>query len=180
MRRAALAVGLIVAMLVLGASPAAAHTRLVASDPVADAVLDAAPTTVRLTFSEALSASFATVSVVGPDGAQYAQPNTTVDGSDAVASTTDAMPAGAYTIGYRVTSADGHPVTGTTSFSLTTAAVPTTTTIEPGAAAAEESAPPAEPGGRGGGVDVVFWILLALLIPAAAFKAGFFMRDKGR
>jgi methionine-rich copper-binding protein CopC len=180
MGRVATAVGLICALLLLTATPAAAHTRLVSSDPTADAVLDVAPTSVRLTFSEALSTSFATISIVGPDGAQYAEPNTTTDGADAVVSTVDAMPAGAYTIGYRVTSADGHPVTGTTLFTLTTAAAPvsapTTSTAEPAA----QSSAPAEPSGGGGGIDVVFWILTAVLIAAAALKAGFFMRNRGR
>ena len=53
-------------------------------------------------------------------------------------------PSGTYTVNYRVTSADGHPVSGSWTFRLTVSATGT-----PGPSAAK----PAEPGG-GGGIPV--------------------------
>ena len=48
--------------LLLGAAPAFAHTRLESSDPGDKSSVDTAPTSVSLTFNEAISAEFATLS----------------------------------------------------------------------------------------------------------------------
>ena len=57
--------------LLLGAAPAFAHTRLESSNPTDKSSVDAAPESVSLTFNENISAEFATMSVVGPDGTNY-------------------------------------------------------------------------------------------------------------
>ena len=57
--------------LLLGAAPAFAHTRLESSNPADKSSVDAAPESVSLTFNEDISAEFATMSVVGPDGTNY-------------------------------------------------------------------------------------------------------------
>jgi methionine-rich copper-binding protein CopC len=57
--------------LLLGAAPAFAHTRLESSNPTDKSSVDAAPESVSLTFNEDISAEFATMSVVGPDGTNY-------------------------------------------------------------------------------------------------------------
>ena len=58
--------------LLLGAAPAFAHTRLESSDPADKSSVDTAPESVSLTFNEDISAEFASISVVGPDGTNYA------------------------------------------------------------------------------------------------------------
>ena len=121
--------------LLLGAAPAFAHTRLESSDPVDKSSVDTAPASVSLTFNEAISAEFATLSVVGPDGTNYQSGQVSAAGGQVSTAVSPLGPAGAYEIGYRVVSDDGHPVQGKVSFTLTA----------PGPAAAAPTAPAAAP-----------------------------------
>jgi copper resistance protein C len=121
--------------LLLGAAPAFAHTRLESSDPGDKSSVDAAPASVSLTFNEAISAEFATLSVVGPDGTNYQSGPVSASNGQVSTAVSPLGPAGVYEIGYRVVSDDGHPVSGKVSFTLTTAG--------PGAAAAPAAAPTA-------------------------------------
>ena len=57
--------------LLLGAGPASAHTRLSSSDPADGTSVADAPAAVALTFNEDISAEFAQLRVLGPDGAEY-------------------------------------------------------------------------------------------------------------
>ncbi|OAK56262.1 hypothetical protein A3K89_17510 [Rhodococcoides kyotonense] len=121
----------------VGASPAAAHSELVSSDPPADVTLEFAPIGVGLVFNQNINESFATITLVGPDEQQWSQGSTTVDGPDVTISVKDGLPNGDYTVGYRVTSADGHPITGSYGFSVDVAA---TTAVDQNAASPESSA----------------------------------------
>ena len=116
--------------LLLGAAPAFAHTRLESSNPTDKSSVDAAPESVSLTFNEDISAEFATMSVVGPDGTNYQTGQVSAAGGQVSTAVSPLGPAGVYQIGYRVVSDDGHPVQGKVSFTLTTpgpaAAAPTT------------------------------------------------------
>jgi copper resistance protein C len=137
-----------VVTLLLGASPALAHTRLVSSDPADGASLSTAPEAVSLTFSENIKAEFATVSVVGPDGTNHQTGE--LSAADGVVRTAVSPlgPAGRYEISYRVVSDDGHPVQGVVAFTLTTpgpaaapspaAAAPATTQVDPQAGAQQD------------------------------------------
>ncbi len=116
--------------LLLGAAPAFAHTRLESSNPTDKSSVDAAPESVSLTFNENISAEFATMSVVGPDGTNYQSGQVSAAGGQVSTAVSPLGPAGVYQIGYRVVSDDGHPVQGKVSFTLTApgpaAAAPTT------------------------------------------------------
>ncbi|WP_169949355.1 copper resistance CopC family protein [Microbispora sp. H11081] len=102
----------------LVATPARAHDVLIGSDPRDGAVLGAMPATVTLTFNQVVRRDYARVAVTGPDGAHFEQGEVKVDGPRvSIGLRTDA-PAGAYAIGYRIVSNDGHPVTGTVKFSV--------------------------------------------------------------
>ena len=107
--------------LALPAAPAKAHDRLVRVDPAAGARTERAPAQVQLVFDQAVGRRFATVVVTGPDGADLAAgPARVVDGT--VTQPLDPTgPSGAYTVAYRVVSADGHPVTGTSTYTVTAA-----------------------------------------------------------
>ena len=70
--------------------------------------MDTAPESVSLTFNEDISAEFASISVVGPDGTNYATGPVSAAGGQ-VSTGVPTRPAGAYEIGYRVVSDDGHP-----------------------------------------------------------------------
>ncbi len=113
---------IIVAVLALaGAAPAAAHAARIAADPAPDAVLDHSPQRVSATFNEELQPDFAAMTVVGPDGNLWSVKPPTVSGAVASVDLRPLGPAGIYTVNYRVTSTDGHVVSGSWSFSLTIA-----------------------------------------------------------
>ncbi len=105
--------------LLLGAAPAFAHTRLESSNPTDKSSVDAAPESVSLSFNEDISAEFATMSVVGPDGTNYQTGQVSAAGGQVSTGVSPLGPAGVYQIGYRVVSDDGHPVQGKVSFTLT-------------------------------------------------------------
>ncbi|MGS2809730.1 copper resistance CopC family protein [Nocardia sp. MW-W600-9] len=112
------------AALALTAGSAAAHAALAGSDPADGARIDVAPARVTLTFSEAIQSSFATLTVLGPDGTHYEGGDLRADGSDLSTDLRALGAAGQYTVGFRVVSADGHPIQGSYSFELTAAATP--------------------------------------------------------
>lgn len=103
----------------IGTGLASAHTVLLSSDPAADATLSAAPTTVSATFNEDLQPAFAAMTVVGPDGNLWSSGPPELHGAVASIAVHPLGPAGRYTVNYRVTSADGHVVSGSWSFTMT-------------------------------------------------------------
>ncbi|MDY6808263.1 MAG: copper resistance protein CopC [Actinomycetota bacterium] len=100
---------------------AAAHSQAVSSDPDDGATVRSGPQRVTVTFNEPLQESFAVLTVVGPDGRYWQEGDPTVTGSELSVALRELGPAGTYTLNYRVTSADGHPVEGQRSFDLTVA-----------------------------------------------------------
>ncbi|MBF6328654.1 copper resistance CopC family protein [Nocardia transvalensis] len=148
--------GLITALLaggfaLLGAGPAAAHSTPVASDPAAGAEIGTGPARVSVTFNENLQPSFPSLTVVGPDGNRWDKGQPAVDGPTVSVPVGDLGPAGKYTIAFRVTSADGHPVSGTRTFTLTQ---PGKGTPGPKAGASSNSG---DDGGSGG---VPVWVFI--------------------
>jgi methionine-rich copper-binding protein CopC len=119
-----LAMSLIV-MAVAGAGAAAAHATRVATDPVENSELSQAPQKVSATFNEALQPQFAAMTVVGPDGNLWSTGDPKVDGAVVSVGVRPLGPSGTYTVNYRVTSADGHVVSGSWSFRLTVASTGT-------------------------------------------------------
>ncbi|MGA5191498.1 copper resistance CopC family protein [Streptomyces griseoincarnatus] len=112
-----------VAVLAVTAPQAAAHTELETSSPAADAALAGLPPRVTLTFSDPMTQKYAKVAVTGPDGEPAAAGDPQVDGRTATLPF-DTGPAGRYTVGYRVVSADGHPVSGSYTFTVRATASP--------------------------------------------------------
>ena len=106
----------------LGAGPghAAAHNVLIGSDPVEGAQLATGPARISLTFDLPVQPGFTTVTVTGPDGNQWQAGAPVEDGAVVTAPVRRLGPAGEYTIGYQVLSADSHPVRGAVHFTLTT------------------------------------------------------------
>jgi copper resistance protein C len=157
--------------LLLGAGPALAHSRLQSSNPSNGASLDTAPQQVSLTFNEEMTPGFSTITVVGPDGTHYETGDVAADGGTVSRSVLPLGPAGQYKIGYRVVSADGHPVSGEVSFTLTTAgqgaAAPAPATSAPTAAPVAAPAPApaaAAPADGDGGSPVWPWIVGAVVL----------------
>ncbi|OZD07942.1 hypothetical protein CH275_05050 [Rhodococcus sp. 06-235-1A] len=122
MKRLAVIAAAILTATTLSIAPASAHAALQSSNPAENAALDAAPDEVTLTFNQAVQSNFATVTVIAPDGIDWAASDPSVDGSTVTVDLDGLGAAGEYTIGYRVVSADGHPITGSVPFQLTQAA----------------------------------------------------------
>jgi len=145
--------------LALTATPTApvafAHAGRVSAEPADDAVLTTAPQRVSATFDEPLQAAFVAMTVVGPDGNTWSTGDPTVQGAVVGIGLRPLGPAGTYTVNYRVTSEDGHVVSGSWSFRLTTPG-----TGAPGPAAA---------GARAGGYAAVW---LFVVVPVALLAAG--------
>lgn len=110
MIRAAILVCL--ALLALPAS-AAAHAVVEQTEPTRGAALKRAPDRVAVTFDEAVESSFGALRVFAADGERVDVGEVQRPSGDAIAvSVEDDLPDGAYTVTYRVVSADSHPVTG--------------------------------------------------------------------
>lgn len=106
-----------VAGLVLGATPAAAHTTLVDSNPADEATLTGPPAEVTLEFSEPVPQDFTQVAVLDADDNHYEDGAAQVVGASITQAVHD-LPVGDYRISYRVGSSDGHPVTGVLTFTV--------------------------------------------------------------
>ncbi|WP_372595112.1 copper resistance protein CopC [Actinotalea sp.] len=143
-RGAAVLCALLVGLIALPLAPSAAHDELISTDPAPEAVLDAAPQEIALEFSADLLSISPTLVLTGPTGAVVlGEP--AVDGTRIAAGVPDGLPAGPYTVAWRVVSGDGHPIQGSFAFEVATPATgpdpaPTTT------ASAEPSAPTTTPG----------------------------------
>lgn len=166
--RAAAVLGALVVTMVAAPGTASAHAVLVATTPDSFQVLGAAPHEVSLRFSESVDVALAEVHLIGPGGATVAgvsAPAHPAGQPDTMSATLPANLAnGTYTVTYRVTSADSHPVEGAFAFSIGE--------VTGGVASG------AEPGGASGAVSVLYgvarWVAyagLALLIGTAFFAA---------
>ncbi|MEV1172870.1 copper resistance CopC family protein [Nonomuraea sp. NPDC049784] len=149
------------------AQPAAqAHNVLIGSDPKDGATLSAAPSQVTLVFDQAVRQGYAQVGVTGADGSSWADGSAVV-AAERVSVRVKPLPAGgSYVVGYRILSADGHPVTGKITFTLSpgAAGAPAAAT---GQTAQDASAEAAEAAANGGAGMAVVWIVGALLVLAA-------------
>ena len=114
------------ALVLLAASPASAHTGLSGSVP-ADGATTVAPDRVVLSFSGRVLERLSAVTVVGPDGTDAADGALTVDGTDVVQPLDGPLQAGRWTVSYRVVAADGHPLSGRLDFTVAGAMAPPTT-----------------------------------------------------
>lgn len=169
-------------VLFAGAAPASAHSELIGSDPADGSSAATGPSRVALTFSEAVQTGFTTVTVIGPGGAQWQAGPPVQDGAVVTVPVRPLGPAGEYTIGYRVVSADSHPVQGSVRFTLTapgpgTAAAPAPSGAGvPGGNAAPDGPASTVDGPDGGGTPVWPWIAGAVLLlgvgVAAALRLG--------
>lgn len=121
------------------AGAAGAHAARVSVDPAENAAVSTAPARVSATFNEDLQTTFAAMTVVGPDGNLWMSGDPQVHGTVVSVGLRPLGPVGNYTVNYRVTSADGHVVTGSWSFRLTVAGTGT-----PGPAVSPTSHSPAE------------------------------------
>ena len=131
--------------LVSGATAASAHNSLASTDPADGTTVAVAPAAVTLTFDEPAQALGSQIRVTGPDGAVVSTGDVVLSGSTVAEHLVDVRPAGTYTVAWRITSTDGHPVSGSFSFTATGAAgasaATASATADPATAAPATAAP---------------------------------------
>lgn len=150
------------------AAPASAHNSLISSNPSNEASLDAGPGAIVLTFDQPVQAGegLNSVAVTGPDGKEWQGGPATVDSNVVTAPVRELGPKGTYTIGYRIVSADGHPVSGKVTFTLTKEGngTPAPASASVNTAQTEET--------ESGGLPIWVWLVgAAVLLGAGLFVA---------
>lgn len=131
---AILGLAALLAALVVTASPASAHARLESSSPADGSTLTAVPPEIMLRFNEPIKDGLNQVSVKS-GSTDVADGNVQVDGNAVYQPVKYSMKPGKYSISYKVVSADGHPVSGTLSFTYDPPEGDTGAGEEPGATA---------------------------------------------
>lgn len=135
MRSWVVAVAAVVVALLGGIGPAAAHSTEVATDPAKGATLAVLPQRVTITLNEKPMDVGHGLVVTGPDGVKVSADEPVLTGHGISVPVVSQGPAGEYTVGYRVVSADGHVVSGSYTFTVTSGrpaqgAIKETTTAE--------------------------------------------------
>ena len=166
-RPRALAVVLAAAALLVGAATAAqAHNALEGTSPADGSTVKVVPAQVELTFNEPALAVGTEILVSGPGGPVQSGAAVLVNNTVSE-NLRSGSPAGKYKVVWRVTSADGHPVTGTFSFTATAAS------SGQGASAATAASSPASTPATGSGRSAVLWWVMAgavlILVPLLVF-----------
>ncbi|MBW4041834.1 MAG: copper resistance protein CopC/CopD [Acidobacteria bacterium] len=147
-------------LLLLPAAPASAHAVLVSSDPADGARVATAPAAVRLTFDEAVTVPPNATTVLSTTGTRIDRGSPRADGRTLVVPLAASVPAGVYSVSWRVVSADSHVVTGSIRFGVrrdaTAVAGPVTT------------ASPLDPATAGAAGALYLGLALGIGGPAAA------------
>jgi methionine-rich copper-binding protein CopC len=99
-------------------APASAHDVFTGSTPSAGSTVTSVPTSVTLHFEEPPLAAGLAVAVTAPDHSLVTGANPTLAGTDVVAPVAPLTVSGVYTVAWRVVADDGHPVTGTFTFTV--------------------------------------------------------------
>ena len=147
--------GLAMLAIVWHASPALAHAELLRSSPADGDTLSEQPGEVRLVFDEPVRAEFDPIKVTDEEGNRVdgEDARTLADDPDVVVASLDVLPEGSYTVEWRITSADGDPISGEYGFA-----------VDASAAVAEEDnagSGPVEEEAGGPGLGVALGVLLA-------------------
>ena len=103
---------LVLAVLVATAAPAAAHAVLLRTDPSPQTTVKTPPAAVHLVFSEAVEVAFGAVRVFDVDGQRVDKGKIQTANGRREVVVPASLPAGTFTVTWRVVSADGHPVHG--------------------------------------------------------------------
>jgi methionine-rich copper-binding protein CopC len=120
-RRLAALLGLSAVWLLLLGGPALAHARLVETYPADGDTLAEPPEQVQLLFSEPIEAEFDPIKVQDQGGNRVDEDDARIAPSNRrllVADLLEELPEGSYIAEWRVTSADGHPISGAYGFAV--------------------------------------------------------------
>ena len=108
------------------ASPALAHDAIMASTPEDGAVVTEVLKKLVITYNAEIASIGAEVAITAPDGVSALGGDLTIAGTDVTVPLAPDLANGAYAIAWRVTSSDGHPISGELTFTLETPVVETT------------------------------------------------------
>jgi methionine-rich copper-binding protein CopC len=137
-------VGLLAATaFVASAPPASAHARLVSISPSDGTTAATPPSQVVITFSEDLLATAVRIEVKDAGGKTVTDGAPVVTGAVATQPLAGVLESGRYAVTYRVVSKDGHPVSGSTTFTVASAAATSTAQPEPSTSSSSRSTAPA-------------------------------------
>ncbi|QWF80341.1 copper resistance CopC family protein [Amycolatopsis sp. CA-230715] len=160
MKKAVLTIALAAAAVLGTATPAFAHNVLVSSDPPKGASVETGPSKITLTFDAPVQPGNNQLAVTGPDGNQWTDGGVEVASNVVSAPVRPLGPAGVYKVGYRILSADGHPVSGETEFTLTKAGTGTPAAAKPADQDTAKSS-------GSSGVPVWVWLVGAVVVLGA-------------
>ncbi|MFI0482778.1 copper resistance protein CopC [Actinomadura sp. 9N215] len=176
-----LAVGTVLAV---SAPPASAHTALTGADPKKDSSI-ASPSQIVLTYSETIR--LPRVLLTDASGKQHQAGTARAVDNKVTQPVSGALPNGKYTVGWRVVSADGHPVSGSYKFTVEGSSG-TAGSPGPAGSPSPEGSQPAAPAASpsnvassedsDGGSSGWLWIgLIALVVAGAAGAVAWFRRS---
>jgi methionine-rich copper-binding protein CopC len=162
------------------AAPAQAHTTLTWSDPGKGSTMTASPAQVRLTFADPVR--FPAVVVTDAKGGHHEEGKPSAVDNHVVEQVSGVLPPGVYTVGWRVVSEDGHPVTGKFTFTMKDEA---SSSSGPASSAAPSGSSAARTGGQNTAQPTKtssagwWWIGLAILVVAIGAGAVALLRRRG-
>jgi copper transport protein len=141
-------------LLLLAPASAFAHAKLLRSQPKSKFALDVRPRLVELWFSTEVSPGFSSIEVTDSGGRRVDRGDVShAEGGKKAQVELGELPAGAYTVTWKVVSVDEHTIRGKFTFTITAAAAATPT---PSPGTATQATPPgqAEPTAAGGADQV--------------------------
>ena len=156
---------------VCATAPAEAHNSLQSTSPDGGQTVDRTPSAVVLTFDEPALAMGTRIVVTGPGGEVQHGPARNIDNTVRQDLQGEA-PAGSYTVAWRVTSADGHPISG--SFTFTSRQAGLVQPAPTASASATHQHSPAPPTSN----RVPPWVGLVVLLAVAGTAAGLVRRRR--
>jgi copper resistance protein C len=164
------------ALLLVTAPAASAHDALVSTSPASGAALTSAPTTIALTFEEPPTTQGMAMSLTSPD-ATVTRLAATLSGDVVSAPVPGTLAPGAYRVAWRVVADDGHPVTGTFSFTLAGSASSSSTPATSTASAAASTVAVATDGAASS--SALPWLPGGLVVVLAAGGVALVVRRRG-
>jgi methionine-rich copper-binding protein CopC len=171
--RTAAVAGVLVAATFGAAAGASAHNLLVGTNPLDKSTVATLPHQITLTFNEPALAIGSLMQVVGPAGNEAQGAPTLVD-RNVTQAIKPGSPGGAYTVLWRVTSLDGHPISGQFSFTATAGNGGTApATVAGSAPAGSALALPVDSDGGGSATPIIVLLIVAgvLVVIAGIFLA---------
>ena len=143
--------------LAMAAAPAAAHNALVSTAPSDGATLAHTPSKVVLTFDQPALALGTAIVVTSASGQQVQAGAPSLVDNVVTQPLQPGAPAGEYTVVWRVTSVDGHPISGRLTFDASAGSTETGPGGSTAAPSPVEPTPAQEATGSGG---ALLWVVL--------------------